>query len=45
MANEVDWPLAPPLATLGTSWGEPPDYRCGLIEAESESGYSRMLTT
>ena len=34
MANTVDWPLDTPLATLGTSWGEPPAYRCALVEGE-----------
>lgn len=43
MANEVDWPLDTPLATLGTSWGEPADYRCGLIEGEDLGTLRPML--
>ncbi len=43
MANEVDWPLDEPLATLGTSWGEPAEYRCGLIEGEDLATLRPML--
>ena len=43
MATEVDWPLDQPLATLGASWGEPAEYRCGLIEGEDLGTLRPML--
>lgn len=43
MANEVDWPLDTPIATLGTSWGEPAEYRCGMVEGEDLETLRPML--
>ena len=43
MANTVDWPLDTPLSTLGTSWGEPAEYRCALIEGEDLTTLRPML--
>ena len=43
MANTVDWPLDTPLSTLGTSWGEPAEYRCALIEGEDLTDLRPML--
>jgi len=43
MANEVDWPLAEPLATLGTSWGEPAEYRCAMVEGDDLATLRPML--
>ena len=43
MANTVDWPLDTALSTLGTSWGEPPEYRCALVEGEDLTTLRPML--
>jgi len=42
LATEVDWPLEP-LASLGTSYGEPAEYRCSLIEGEDLETLQPML--
>ncbi|HYI22018.1 MAG TPA: hypothetical protein VEX62_05200 [Candidatus Limnocylindrales bacterium] len=42
LATEVDWPLEP-LAELGTSFGEPDEYRCALIEGEDLETLRPML--
>jgi hypothetical protein len=33
LASEADWPLGP-IPELGGSFGEPIEYRCGVIEGE-----------
>lgn len=43
LSSTLDWPLDDPLATLGTSWGEPPDYHCALIEGEDLTTVRPML--
>ncbi|MGI8928400.1 MAG: hypothetical protein ACR2H0_02880 [Candidatus Limnocylindrales bacterium] len=43
MANEVQWPLDRPIADLGTSWGEPAEYRCAMIETEDLATLRPML--
>ena len=40
--TEVEWPLDP-LAELGTSFGEPDEYRCTLIEGEDLETLLPML--
>ncbi len=30
----IDWPLDTPLADVGTSYGEPAEYRCSVVEGE-----------
>ena len=42
LVTEVDWPLDP-LAELGTSFGEPAEYRCALIEGEDLETLLPML--
>lgn len=42
LANELDWPLAP-IATLGTSFGEPAEYRCAVIEGNDLATLRPML--
>lgn len=43
LANTVDWPLDTPISALGTSWGEPAEYRCALIEGDDLTTLRPML--
>ncbi len=38
-----EWPLDTPLAEIGTSYGEPAEYRCALIEGEDLDAFLPQL--
>jgi hypothetical protein len=43
MITFMDWPLETPLAEIGTSFGEPAEYRCAVIEGDDLNALDPLL--